>query len=148
MQSVFEAHISRIVITSTKKQAIEKAAYELNPSNLPLEWLTLRNEQGESKEFRVSQVNLLEWQDAEFTETCHQFKVLGRIVLSICPRQTASDHGETGLGTYRIPRSSVYDKPVLVLSEGMNHYFLTVLQQEMRWEAPMINVVNPLSKLA
>ncbi|QHW29755.1 hypothetical protein GZH47_02140 [Paenibacillus rhizovicinus] len=147
-QAIFEARISRMVITGTKKQAIEKAAYELNKSNLPLDWLTLYNEQGESNEFRVCQVELLEWQDAEFTDAYHQFKVHGRMILTISPRQAAFEHGEPEHGVYRLPQSSLYDKPVIVLSEGMNHYFLTVLQQELKWDSPMIKVVNPLSKLA
>ncbi|QHT60976.1 hypothetical protein GXP70_14145 [Paenibacillus lycopersici] len=147
-QAIFEAQLSRMVITGTKKQAIHKAAYELNRSNLPLDWLILESEQGESREFRVNQVEQLEWHDAEFTDACHQFKVVGRIVLSISPRQTAFDHEELEQAVYRLPRSSVYDKPVIVLSEGTNHYFLTVLQQNLIWKSTLNNVVNPLSKLA
>lgn len=147
-QAIFEACLSRLVIARSRKQAIDTAAYELNKSNLPLDWMTLLNEQGESREFRVGRVELLEWQDAEFTEDCHRFKVLGRIVLTISPRHGALDQSETEQGIYRLPRSSLSDKPVIVLSEGLNHYFLTVLQHDMKWEAPMIKVVNPLSKLA
>ncbi|NBD22524.1 hypothetical protein [Paenibacillus glycinis] len=147
-RATFEAHVSRLVITRTKKQAIEKAAHELNASNLPLDRITLRNELGESKVFSVLQAERLDWYDAEATDSTHQFKAYGRIRLSICTAEGAIDHLDAIRSLYSLPRTSLYDKPVLVISEGLNHFFLTVLRQELNWEAAQFLGVAPISKLA
>ena len=78
----------------------------------------------------------------------HQFKAFGRIRLSICIAEGAIDHLDAVRSLYSLPRTSLYDKPVLVISEGLDHFFLTVLRQEFNWEAAQIIGLTPINKLA
>ena len=146
-QATFHANISRLIVAKTKKQAIEKATYELNKTNIRLDQITLENEIGESKVFSVHQVEEIDWYDVEFTECSNQFRVFGRIRLFIFLLQTDIGINEIEHAVYNLPRTLVYEKPVLVISEGFNHIFLTVLQQKMEWKTILKEII-PLSKLA
>ncbi|MBO7744154.1 hypothetical protein I8J29_08115 [Paenibacillus sp. MWE-103] len=148
-QATFEALISRMVIARTKKEAVEKAAYELNAHNADADRITLRGERGEPFLFIVDKVELLDWHDADLTDCCHQFKVFGRMRLALRPQQTAFDpSGEGERGAFRLPVTSVGDNPVFVLPNGSEPCFLTVLQQSMSWESSRIKSIAHLSKLA
>ncbi|WP_219838089.1 hypothetical protein [Paenibacillus sp. R14(2021)] len=146
-QATFDAQISRLVPTCTRRKAIDMAAFELNKDNVHLDRLKLQNDMGESVTFSVQQVEALEWFDAEFTECCNQFRVFGRIRLSISLLQAARSIIEAEPVPYKLPLTTVYDKPILVISEGVNHIFLTVWQQEMEWKSTR-HTMNPFIRLA
>ncbi|MFC4808551.1 hypothetical protein [Paenibacillus sp. GCM10023250] len=148
-QATFEALISRMVISRTKKEAVRKAAYELNADNADANRITLRGEQGQPLVFFIERVELLDWHDAEMTDCCHQFKVFGRMRLAIRPLQTSFDpSGEPERGGFRLPGTSFGENPVFVLPNGSEPCFLTVLQQTMTWESSRIIGIAHLSKLA
>jgi hypothetical protein len=146
-QATFQANVTYLVGAKTKKQALEKAANELNTASAHLDQIILENEIGLSKHFTVLQVEEMNWFDVENTEYSNQYRVHGRIRLSISELKQIDYYiNDFEHFSYQIPPTLISDKPVLVISEGLRHIFLTVSQQVMEWntkEEPM-----PLSKLA
>jgi hypothetical protein len=146
-QATFHANVSYLIGARTKKQALEKAANECNTASTHLDQITLENEIGQSKDFSVLQVEGMEWFDVENAEYSNQYRVYGRIRLSISElRQTDYYINDFEHHSYKIPPTLIGEKPVLVISEGLRHIFLTVSQQVVEWNS--IEESMPLSKLA
>lgn len=133
-EATFEANISYLIQAQTKKQALEKAAYELNQTNIQLSEITLENELGASNVFMVQEVEKMDWYDADHTDCCNQFRVFGRIGLLIILLKQSDTMNDVGQNTYHMSQSLVYGKPVLTISEGFKHKFITVSQQKMVWK--------------
>jgi hypothetical protein len=146
-KATFQANVSYLIAAKTKKQALEMAANELNTAGTHLDQITLENEIGQSKDFTVLQVEEMDWFDVENTEYSNQYRVFGRIRLTISePRQKDFYINDFERFTYKIPPNLVSNKPVLVISQGLRHIFLTVSQQVV--ERNTIEESMPLSKLA
>jgi hypothetical protein len=146
-QATFQANVSYLIDAKTKKQALEKAANELNTAITHLDQITLENEIGQSKDFSVLEVEGMEWLDVENAEYSNQYRVFGRIRLSISElKQTDYYINDFEQFSYKIPPNLVGEQPILVISEGLRHIFLTVSQQVAKWNT--IEESMPLSKLA
>jgi hypothetical protein len=146
-QATFQANVSYLIGAKTKKQALEITANEWNKASAHLDTITLENEIGQSKDFSVLQVEELDWFDVENTEYSNQFRVHGRIRFSISElKQTDYYINDSKHTSYKIPPTLFSEKPVLVISEGLRHLFLTVSQQVVKWTP--IEETLPLSKLA
>ncbi|WP_139305663.1 hypothetical protein [Paenibacillus sp. GP183] len=133
-QATFQANVSCLIGAKTKKHALEKAANEWNKASIHIDPITLENEIGQSKHFTVVQVEQMDWFDVENAECSNQYRVFGRIRLSISElKQTDYYINDFDQFSYKIPPSLVGKKPVLVVSEGLRHIFLTVSQQVAKW---------------
>jgi hypothetical protein len=145
---IFKAILSQLVIAKTKKQALETAASELNKSNLRMERITLENGRGETKEFKVSQVEMMDWYDVQHTEFSNRFKVYGRIGLSISPVNASEvDPSDSDISEYQLPSSFTLDFPIITLPVGRGNVFLMVLQQLMELKTA-VKETSTLTKLA
>lgn len=116
-------------------------------NSIRLPQITLQNNIGTSKIFAVSEVEEMDWYDVEYAVYSNQFRVFGRIQLSICLPQRDNSTNEIEQAVYNLPGTLVYENPVLVISEGFKHVFLTVLHQMMEWKT-MFKETMPLGKLA
>jgi hypothetical protein len=146
-QATFQANVSYLISAKTKKHALEKAANEWNTASTHIDPITLENEIGQSKHFTVHQVEEMDWFDVENAEYSNQYRVFGRIRLSISERKRTDYYRKDfEQFSYKIPPSLFSQKPVLVISEGLRHIFLTVSQQVAKWNN--IEESRPLSKLA
>jgi hypothetical protein len=146
-QATYQADVSYLIGAKTKKQALEKAANEWNTTNIQLDRITLDNENGQSKDFSILQVEQFDWYDAENAEYSNQFRVHGRIRLSMSELKQ-SDYHINGFDhtSYKISPTLISEQPVLVISEGFRHIFLTVSEQVLEWKT--MDESMPLSKLA
>ncbi|KRF44084.1 hypothetical protein [Paenibacillus sp. Soil787] len=136
-EATFQANISYLIQAQTKKQALEQVAYELNETNIQLNEITLENELGDSNVFMVQEVEKLDWYDVDHTECCNQFRVFGRMQLLIILRKQNDPMKDVEQANYHMPQSLVYGKPVLTISEGYKHIFLTVSQHKMEWKTKL-----------
>lgn len=150
-EATFHANLSYLIQAQTKKQAIEKVTYELNKTNIQLHEITLENDRGDSNVFTVQQVEKMDWYDVEQTDCSNQFRVFGRIQLLIIPRNQSDSKNNIEQTTYHMSQSLVYGKPVLTISEGFKHIFITVSEQKMEWKTKLGETLGEtvfLSKLA
>ncbi|MGO4273757.1 hypothetical protein AB4Z22_28655 [Paenibacillus sp. TAF58] len=152
-EATFHADISYLIQAQTKKQALDQVAYELDQTNIQLNEITLENELGDSCVFTVQEVEAMDWYDVDHTECCNQFRVFGRMQLLIVLRKQNDSMKDVEQATYHMSQSLVYGKPVLTISEGYKHIFLTVLQHKMEWKSKLQEKENEketilLSKLA
>ncbi|KQX56636.1 hypothetical protein [Paenibacillus sp. Root444D2] len=136
-EATFHANISYLIQAQTKKQALEQVAYELNKTNIQLSEITLENELGDSYVFMVQEVEQMDWYDVDHTECSNQFKVFGCMQLLIILRKQKDTPKDVEQATYRLSQSLVYGKPVLTISEGYKHIFLTVSQHKMAWKTKL-----------
>ncbi|MNI62728.1 hypothetical protein D3C73_1180590 [compost metagenome] len=88
----------------------------------------------------------MDWYDVEYTEYSSQFRVIGQLQLIIKP---LSEMGLNELKplNYQIPRSHVYNKPILIISDCFKHIFMTVIQQKLEWQNKFKSAML-ISKLA
>jgi hypothetical protein len=146
-EAVFTANVSFLLAAKTKKHALEQAVTEWNKANVQLDQITLNNENGRAKDFSVLHVEELDWYDAQQAEYSNQYRVHGRIRLSISEmNQKGYDINDFEQTSYQIPPNFVSEKPVLVISEGLRHLFLTLSQQSIEWKS--LEESMPFSKLA
>lgn len=136
-EATFHANISYLIQAQTKKQALEQVAYELDKTNIQLNEITLENELGDSRVFTVQEVEKMDWYDVDHTECCNQFRVFGRMQLLIILRKQSDTMKDVEQSTYHLSQSLVYGKPVLTISEGYKHIFLTVSQHKMAWKTEL-----------
>lgn len=148
-EATFQANISYLIQAQTKKQALEQVAYELNKTNIQLNEITLENELGDSNVFTVQAVEKMDWYDVDHTDCSNQFRVFGRMQLLIILRKQSVTWNDVEQATYHMSQSLVYGKPVLTISEGFKHIFLTVSQHKMEWKTKLQEKETVLlSKLA
>ncbi|NRF94474.1 hypothetical protein HQN89_26550 [Paenibacillus frigoriresistens] len=136
-EATFHANISYLIQAQTKKQALEQVAYELDQTNIQLNEITFENELGDSHVFTVQEVEKMDWYDVNHTEWCNQFRVFGRMQLLITLRKQSDTMKDVEQSTYHLFQSLVYGKPVLTISEGYKHIFLTVSQHKMEWKTKL-----------
>ncbi|MDQ0872763.1 hypothetical protein QFZ77_001422 [Paenibacillus sp. V4I3] len=136
-EATFHANISYLIQAQTKKQALEQVAYELDKTNIQLSEITLENELGDSNVFTVQEVEKMDWYDVDHTECCNQFRVFGCMQLLIVLRKQSDTMKDVEQVTYHMSQLLVYGKPVLTISEGYKHIFLTVSQHKMEWKTKL-----------
>ncbi|RKP57323.1 hypothetical protein D7Z26_04935 [Cohnella endophytica] len=131
-QATLTLNVSFRITARSKTHALEMAAFQVNKENILLDWIQLENIQGIKEILKVECIESILWTQVYSTEYSNQFKVAGSIRLML---RKDTNKGNLTKTAYRLPRSTIQEKPIWVLPTSYEPIFTQVLHQSLEWNS-------------
>jgi hypothetical protein len=124
--------VSFRITAKSKSHALEMANFQVNKSNILLDWIQMENDQGNREILKVELVETLDWTHVYSSEYNNQFKVVGSIRLLL---RNEKNKGTLSKNAYRLPRSVTQEGTIWVLPTSYEPVFTQVLNQTLEWHS-------------